>query len=89
MERKKQKMEEKRVAVLAVAVKNRDQAMQLNEIFHEYGKYIISRNGIPYADRGISIITVIIDASQDVVSALSGKIGKLTGVEAKTSYLKL
>lgn len=82
-------MEEKRVAVLAIAVKNREQAMQLNEILHEYGRYIISRNGIPYADRGVSIITVILDAQQDIVSALSGKIGKLTDVEAKTSYLKI
>ena len=82
-------MEETRIAVLAIAVKNRERAMQLNEILHTYGSHIISRTGIPYKDRGISIITVIMDAPQDVVSTLSGKIGKLTEVEVKTSYLKL
>lgn len=82
-------MEEKRVAVLAIAVKNREQAMQLNELLHSYGQYIISRNGIPYQSREVSIITVVMDAPQDVVSALSGKIGRLGEVEAKTAYLKL
>ncbi len=81
--------EEKRIAVLAISVKNRENAMKLNEILHEYGEYVISRNGIPYMGRGISIITVILDAPQDVVSALSGKIGKLQEVEAKASYLKM
>ena len=80
-------MEEKRIAVIAVVVKDRENAMHLNKILHDYGKYIISRNGIPYKE--INIITVILDAPQDVVSALSGKIGKLQGVEAKTSYLKV
>ena len=80
-------MEEKRIAVIAVVVKDRENAMHLNLILHDYGNYIISRNGIPYKE--INIITVILDAPQDVVSALSGKIGKLQGVEAKTSYLKV
>ena len=82
-------MEEKRIAVIAVVVKDRENALHLNKILHDYGKYIISRNGIPYKDKEINIITVILDAPQDVVSALSGKIGKLQGVEAKTSYLKV
>ena len=79
-------MEEKRVAVLAIAVRNREQAMQLNELLHDYGQYIISRNGIPYKSREVNIITVILDAPQDVVSALSGKIGRLPGVTARTAY---
>ncbi|SFP97047.1 putative iron-only hydrogenase system regulator [Lachnospiraceae bacterium XBB1006] len=82
-------MEETRVAVLAIAVKDREKAMQVNEILHTYGQHIIARNGIPYQERGISIITVILDTTQDEVSTLSGKIGKLSEVEVKTSYLKV
>ncbi|MBE5900914.1 MAG: iron-only hydrogenase system regulator [Lachnospiraceae bacterium] len=82
-------MEESRIAVLAIAVKDREKAMQVNEILHNYGEHIISRNGIPYQEKGISIITVIMDAPQDEVNTLSGKIGKLQEVEVKTSYLKI
>ena len=82
-------MDEDRVVVLAIAVKDTESAMKLNELLHEYGTYIISRNGIPYAQRGVNIITVILDAPQDIVSALSGKIGHLNNVEAKASYLKI
>ena len=82
-------MEEKRVAILAIAVKDRDKAMQVNELLHQFGEYIISRTGLPYRERGINIITLITDAPQDIVSNLSGKIGKLDGVEIKTSYLKV
>lgn len=82
-------MEDSRIAVLAIAVKDRERAMQVNEILHTYGEHIISRNGIPYQEKGISIITVIMDAPQDEVNTLSGKIGKLQEVEVKTSYLKI
>ncbi len=82
-------MEEKRIAILAIAVKDRDKAMQVNELLHLFGEYIISRTGLPYRERRISIITLITDAPQDIVSNLSGKIGKLDGVEIKTSYLKV
>ncbi len=82
-------MEEKRIAILAIAVKNRDKAMQVNELLHSFGKYIISRNGLPYSEREVSIITLITDAPQDVVSSLSGKIGKISDVDIKTSYLKV
>ncbi len=82
-------MEEKRIAILAIAVKDRNKAMQVNELLHLFGEYIISRNGLPYREHGISIITLITDAPQDTVSNLSGKIGKIEGVEIKTSYLKV
>ena len=59
---------------------------QLNDILHEYGQYIIGRMGIPYRAKGINIISIAIDASQDVISALAGKIGNLPGVSAKTAY---
>ena len=82
-------MDDKRIAILAIAVKDSEKAMQVNEILHAFGKYIISRNGLPYRERGINIITLITDAPQDIVSNLSGKIGKLSEVEIKTSYLKV
>lgn len=77
---------ETRVAVIAIVVENEDSAMELNHILHEYGPYIIGRMGIPYRERGINVISVAVDASQEVISALSGKIGRLTGVSAKTAY---
>ena len=58
----------------------------LNHLLHEAGQYIIGRMGIPYREKGINIISIAIDAPQDVISALSGKIGRLKGVSAKTAY---
>ena len=75
-----------RVAVLAVIVKNTQSVGVLNELLHQYGRYIIGRMGVPYHQRGVSIISVAMDAPQDVISALSGKIGRLDGVTAKTVY---
>ena len=75
-----------RVAVLAVIVKNTQSVGALNELLHQYGRYIIGRMGVPYHQRGVSIISVAMDAPQDVISALSGKIGRLDGVTAKTVY---
>ena len=62
---------------------------ELNAILHEYGEYIIGRMGVPYRARGISVISVAVDAPQTAISALSGKIGSLAGVSAKTAYSKL
>ena len=75
-----------RVAVIGIIVESDASVDQLNEILHEYGKYIIGRMGIPYRTKGINIISIAIDASQDVISALAGKIGNLPGVSAKTAY---
>lgn len=75
-----------RVAVLAVIVKNTQSVGALNELLHQYGRYIIGRMGVPYHQRGVSIISVTMDAPQDVIAALSGKIGRLDGVTAKTVY---
>lgn len=62
---------------------------KLNHVLHAYGKYIIGRMGIPYEKRGISLISVAVDAPQDVISAMSGKIGNIEGVTAKAVYSKL
>ena len=75
-----------RVAVMSIIVENGAGVAELNAILHDYGDYIIGRMGIPYRQRGINIISVAIDAPQDTISALSGKIGKLKGVSVKTAY---
>ena len=73
---------ETRVAVMAIIVKNGDSVSRLNELLHQYGQYIVGRMGVPYRDRGVNIISVAIDAPGDVISALSGKIGRLPGITA-------
>ncbi len=75
-----------RVAVLGIIVENTDSVEQLNSLLHEFSHYIIGRMGIPYQKRHINIISVAIDAPHDLVSELSGKIGKLDGVSVKTAY---
>ena len=80
---------ETRVAVMSIIVENADAVGKLNGILHEYGEYIIGRMGIPYRAKGINIISIAIDAPQDVISALSGKIGKLKGVSSKAAYSNL
>ena len=80
---------ETRVALIGIIVENYDSAQKLNDMLHDYGKYIIGRMGIPYRDKDINIISIAIDAPQDIISALSGKIGKLDGVSAKTAYSKI
>ncbi|WP_455056892.1 TM1266 family iron-only hydrogenase system putative regulator [Jutongia sp.] len=77
---------ETRVAVISIIVEQEDAINELNSLLHEARKYIVGRMGIPYRLRGVSIISVVIDAPQDAISALSGKIGHLKGVSAKTAY---
>ena len=83
---RKRRVMETRVAMLAVVVEQRDQAEELNHILHTYGSYIIGRMGIPYRKLKINIISVALDAPQNIISALSGKIGNLPGVSVKTAY---
>ena len=77
---------EKRIAVMAIIVEDRGAVEELNSLLHEYGEYIIGRMGIPYREKGVSVMSVAIDAPQNEISALSGKIGKLQGVTVKTAY---
>ena len=77
---------ETRVAVIGIIVEDYASAEQLNTILHSYGEYIIGRMGIPYREKNINIISVAVDAPQDVISALSGKIGRLPGISAKAAY---
>lgn len=77
---------ETRVAVMSIIVENIDVTEKINALLHEHGEYIIGRMGIPYRKRSISIISIALDAPQDTISALSGKIGNLPGVSVKTAY---
>ena len=79
-------MEGTRVAVIAIIVREPDSVAALNELLHQYGRYIIGRMGLPYQQRGVNIISVAVDGPGDVISALSGKLGRLPGVTAKTVY---
>jgi putative iron-only hydrogenase system regulator len=79
---------ETRVAVIAIIVEDSTEVETLNAILHEFADYIIGRVGIPYRQRGINIITVAVDAPQNVISAMSGRIGRLEGITAKTTYSK-
>ncbi len=74
-----------RVAVMSIIVENEETVERLNGVLHEYGPYIIGRMGIPYRQRGVNIISIAIDASQDRISALAGKIGNLPGISVKTA----
>lgn len=80
---------ESRVAIIGIIVEDESSVELLNALLHEYGKYIIGRMGIPYRSKGINIISIAMDAPQDAISALSGKIGKLHGISSKTSYSKV
>ena len=77
---------ETRVAVMSILVENPDAVEPLNALLHEYGEWIIGRMGIPYRKRKVSIISIALDAPQNTISALAGKIGKLPGVSVKTAY---
>ncbi|MBQ9166646.1 MAG: iron-only hydrogenase system regulator [Oscillospiraceae bacterium] len=82
-------MEETRVALLAIVVENPDSVEELNKLLHDYGCYIIGRMGLPYAKRNVSLISVMLDAPADAISALSGKVGRLEGITSKVVYSKL
>ena len=71
---------------MGIIVEESTAVESLNALLHQYADYIIGRMGIPYRKRGVSIVSIAIDAPQDIISALSGKIGKLQGVSVKTAY---
>ena len=77
---------ETRVAVMSIIVENPDSVERLNSFLHEFGEFIIGRMGIPYRKRKVSIISIALDAPQNAISSLAGKIGALPGVSVKTAY---
>lgn len=81
--------DETRVAVISMIIDNEESAASINALLHDCREYIIGRMGIPYREKGLNIINVVLDAPMDAVSALSGKLGRLPGVTAKAVYSKL
>ena len=77
---------ETRVAVIGIIVEDPQNIEVVNNILHEYSQYIIGRMGIPYKERNINIISLAVDAPQDAISTLSGKIGRIKGISVKTAY---
>lgn len=75
-----------RVAVMSIILEDAAHAEEVNGILHMYGRYIIGRMGIPYRQKGIHIISVAVDAPQDAISAMAGKLGRIRGVNIKTAY---
>ena len=80
---------ETRIAVIGIIIESPGSVEKLNAILHEYSSYILGRMGIPYQKRNLSIISIVIDAPQNVISALSGKLGMLPDVSTKTVYSKI
>ena len=79
---------ETRVAVISIIVEKPDSVERLNSVLHDYGEYIIGRMAIPYREKGISIISVAIDAPSDTINALTGALGRIPGVSSKAAYSK-
>ena len=80
---------ETRVAIIGIIVENPDSVSQINDILHEVRDYVVGRMGIPYRERNISIISVVVDAPESLISSVSGKIGMRDGVSAKITYSRL
>ena len=78
-----------RIAILSIIVSEDEIVDNINSLLHDYGNYIVGRLGLPYRDHGVNIICVVLDATNDVISSLSGKIGRLRGVSAKVTYSNL
>ena len=77
---------ETRIAVMGIIVEKTESVELLNAILHDYGEYIVGRMGIPYRKKNVNIVSIAVDAPQDMISAMSGKIGKIDGVSVKTAY---
>lgn len=77
---------DERVALIGIIVENEEGIPKLNELLHENAKFIIGRMGLPYEKRGVNIISIAIDAPQDVISTLSGRIGQIRGMSSKVIY---
>lgn len=77
---------ETRVALIGIIVENTDYIESVNYLLHKYSRYIIGRMGIPYKEKEIHVISVVIDAPQDAINALTGKLGRISGISAKTVY---
>jgi putative iron-only hydrogenase system regulator len=80
---------ETRVAIVGIIVEDPEAVSALNSLLHEYREFVVGRMGIPYSKKKVNVISVVIDAPQDTIAALSGKIGNIRGISAKTVYSKV
>ena len=80
--------QENRIAVIGIIVEDKEMAESVNSLLHQYSEYVIGRMGLPYRERNMSIISVVVDAPADIISALSGKLGRLPGVSSQALYTK-
>lgn len=80
---------ETRIAVIGIIVEDKDSVEKVNDLLHRYGQYIIGRMGLPYEKKKVNIISIVVDAPQDIISALSGKLGRLQGITSKALYSNL
>lgn len=83
-----QQEDDSRIAIISIILESTEESEALNDILHEYRNYIVGRMGIPYRKKGLYLISVAIDAPQNVTSALTGRLGRLQGVSVKTAYSK-
>lgn len=81
-------MEETRIAVMSIIVEDRDSAEPLNQLLHSYGSYIIGRMGLPYEKKNINLMAIALDAPENTIAELAGKVGNLPYVSVKTAYAK-
>ena len=79
---------ENKIAVVAVVISNADSVSRVNDVFHAYASYVLGRLGIPHRERGVNVISVVLDAPQEILSSLSGKLGMIDGVTAKVLITK-
>ena len=79
---------ETRIALVGIMVEDAEAAERINQVLHQYSRYIIGRMGLPYREKGLSIISVVLDAPNEAISALSGKLGMIPGVSTRTLYSK-
>ncbi|MCI8831635.1 MAG: iron-only hydrogenase system regulator [Lachnospiraceae bacterium] len=80
--------QETRIAVIGIIIDDRNQAEAVNTLLSQYGQYVIGRMGLPYEKKQVNIISIVVDAPMDAISALSGKLGRLPGVSSKALYSK-
>lgn len=78
-----------RIAVIGIIIEDKSQVEQVNGLLHQFGQYIIGRMGLPYEKKQVNIISIVVDAPADIISALSGKLGRLPGISSKALYSKI
>lgn len=77
-----------KIAVVAIIVSDVDSVEKINALLHEFGSYIIGRMGIPYKEKGVNVISIVMDAPQEIINSLSGKLGMIKGVSSKVLTTK-